>query len=92
MNLSKSLLSRMEKIGDIKIHQQDLTLGVKSGTLYHVQPSFSYRMLDDTTILADGTPDYKTSDAMPFKYSDILFCSQISIIFQYICNHISYGS
>ena len=62
----------MEKIGQLKIHQQDLSLGVKSGTLYNVQPSFSYRMLNDTTILADGTPDYKTSDPVPFKYNDIL--------------------
>ena len=62
----------MEKIGQLKIHQQDLSLGVKSGTLYNVQPSFSYRMLDSTTTNADGTPEYKTSDAVPFKCSDIL--------------------
>ena len=74
--ISKALQSKLEKVGDITVHQLDRTNGVKNGTKYTVQPSYKYMMINKETLQPDGTYDYETSDAVPFDMGNILLLNR----------------
>ena len=75
-SISKTLQSKLEKVGDITLHQLDRTNGVKNGTLYTVQPSYKFNMIDKETLQSNGTYDYETSDATPFDCANILLLNR----------------
>ena len=74
--ISKTLQSKLDKVGDIQLHQLDRTNGVKCGTKYTVQPSFKFMMIDKETLQSDGTYKYDTSDAKPFDMANILLLNR----------------
>ena len=74
--ISKVLQSKLDKTGDIQLHQMDRTNGVKSGTMYNVQPSFKFAIIDKETLQSDGKYKYDTSDARPFTMENVLLLNR----------------
>jgi hypothetical protein len=74
--ISKELQKSLDKLKTIKVHSMDREQGLKSGTLYTVEPSFKYQIVTSETLLPNGTYSYETTEKKPFNMGNILIINR----------------
>ena len=73
--LTKALQKKLSDVGNIQVNYLDRTNGVKSGSLFTINPSYKYLMMNSETLTESGY-EYETSDPKPFDCANIMIINR----------------